>query len=249
MPLGKGKYKVSAYLSDEELELLESLSQTWQCNKSQAVIRAIKTLASNPSNSNESHYNSSNSIRVTRDELEEYLKPMEDHLNEVKKDVSEAITLIQNQLSEFDKGFQSWGSVVHDHDRILSEGVATKSELHKAIAFLKNEIEEKRNTFNSSQTDDEEDEDEDAKSSQGLTKASLDPIFEPYEMPPRDALTQTDLAKRLGVNQSTVSRHHGDGDNDEHFKQWSKGRDPQGKSWKCIGFFETPHKSKYFVPC
>lgn len=59
----------------------------------------------------------------------------------VSEAVRKAIAPFEKKLEEFDKGFQSWGAVVHDHDQMLSESVASKDELHKAVNSLKNEIE------------------------------------------------------------------------------------------------------------
>lgn len=59
----------------------------------------------------------------------------------VSEAVGKAIAPIQNELAEFDKGFQGLGSTVHDHDRLLNQPIATKDELHKAVNSLKNEIE------------------------------------------------------------------------------------------------------------
>lgn len=167
--------------------------------------------------------------------------------------IIERIESLEKKLEEFDKGFQSWGHTVceHDqilHDKILSKSIATKADLQKAIASLKTEIEDLRKS--QTDEDDDEDDDEDEESSQGLTKASLDPIFEPFTIPPKDALTQMGLAEHFGVSDSTVKRALDKGD--EYFKRWTSENDPQGKSWRCVGKFNNPkiqRMSKYFVPC
>jgi len=48
----KNKYKVSAYLTDSEVELLDSLATQWECSKSQAIIRAIRVLTNSDNNPN-----------------------------------------------------------------------------------------------------------------------------------------------------------------------------------------------------
>lgn len=53
----------------------------------------------------------------------------------------QAIAPLQNELVEFDKAFNSLGATVHDHDRLLSQPIVTKDELHNAIATLTTEIE------------------------------------------------------------------------------------------------------------
>ena len=52
------------------------------------------------------------------------------------------------------------------------------------------------------------------------------------------ALIQSDLAKRLDLNASTVGRRKSDPD----FPQWSQSKDPEGIAWKYV------RKSKMFVP-
>jgi hypothetical protein len=44
------KYKVSAYLTDREVKLLDSLAMQWECSKSQAIIKAIKSLTNSDDN-------------------------------------------------------------------------------------------------------------------------------------------------------------------------------------------------------
>lgn len=58
-----------------------------------------------------------------------------------ENDLRLAIAPIQNKLADFDKGFQGLGSTVHDHDRLLSQPLATKDELSNVIATLLPEIE------------------------------------------------------------------------------------------------------------
>lgn len=80
---------------------------------------------------------------------------------------------------------------------------------------------------------------------QGITKAALDTIFE--DSLPDDALTQSELAKRFGVNDSTVKRAFDKGG--EHFLQWSFSLDPEKKIWQYTGEFVNPKTnrlSKYF---
>ena len=55
------------------------------------------------------------------------------------------------------------------------------------------------------------------------------------ESPPVE-LTQSALAKRLGVSASTVKRHYGD------LTEWSKGKDPDGTGWIKRGDKFIPHE-------
>lgn len=55
--------------------------------------------------------------------------------------IDDRLEEFKNKLEEFDKGFQSWGAVVHDHDQMLSESVASKEDLQMASAILQTEIE------------------------------------------------------------------------------------------------------------
>ncbi len=45
-----------------------------------------------------------------------------------------------------------------------------------------------------------------------------------------EPLTSTGLAERLGVNESNISRNKGKGN--EHFRRWSRKRDPDGIAWE-----------------
>jgi len=45
-----------------------------------------------------------------------------------------------------------------------------------------------------------------------------------------EPLTSTGLAERLGVNESNISRNKGKGN--EHFRRWSRKRDPNGIAWE-----------------
>ena len=54
-------------------------------------------------------------------------------------------------------------------------------------------------------------------------------------------LQQSDLARRLKTNPSTLSRHHKKGE--QHFAQWTKARDPEKLAWQ---FLEIRDNSKLF---
>jgi regulator of replication initiation timing len=235
MPLGKGKYKVSAYLSQQELELLESLCQMWHCNKSQAVIRSIKILASNPSHSNESHFNSVQRNGVTRDEFENTIAPIKSQVDDLKK-------YLTDELTEFDKAFQSLGSKVHD--QILSLPIVTKEELQKAIAPIQYELEHlmrqdtsllervtelesenqsKRQLLDYSSQDDLPDMKTitNDQSNQGISKASLDTIFD-------DGLSVDLLAEQLGMTRQAVEYKR----DKEILEQLGYKAIKEGKRWK-----------------
>jgi hypothetical protein len=139
-----------------------------------------------------------------------------------------AIAPFEKKLEEFDKGFQGLGSVVHDHDRMLSEPVASKEDLNKAIASLKTEIEDLRNTFNSYITDSvdevkdvDDDDDEDDSSSQGITKASLEPIF-------NDGVSVAVLTQRLNLTRQSIEERRNKGTLDEIGYTAKK----EGSRWK-----------------
>jgi hypothetical protein len=61
---------------------------------------------------------------------------------------------------------------------------------------------------------------------------------EPISKPVSEPLTQADLARRLGIDRSRISRVQ----SQPHFSQWSQERDPEGIAWQ----FDP--KSKRFYP-
>lgn len=70
---------------------------------------------------------------------------------------------------------------------------------------------------------------------QSMTQKSESPSGLPGELAP---LTQTELAKRLGVHKSVISRRREGGD----FEDWSRSKDPSGIAWRYDG------EKKVFLP-
>ncbi|GFE70039.1 hypothetical protein [Chroococcus sp. FPU101] len=132
--------------------------------------------------------------------------------------IIERISPLEKKLDDFDKAFQGLGSTVYDHDRLLSQPLATLDELSNAIATLKTEIEDLRNTFNSSQTDDNHDD----SSSQRITKASLDPIFND------DGLSVDLLVEQLGMTRQGIEYKRDKGT----LEQLGYRAEKEGKRWK-----------------
>lgn len=136
--------------------------------------------------------------------------------------IVERIESLEKKLADFDKGFQGLGSSVHDHDKILSQPIATKEDLQKAIANLKNEIESQL-TEKSSLQNDLESVSETKKVVTQAKDASerLDPIS-------NDGLSIDALAKQLGMTRQAIESRRNNG----ALEQLGYTAKKEGKRWK-----------------
>lgn len=199
------KNRINAYVDDQAFKAFLEYCQEWNCSQSKGIELLIKQfLITNNLPSN------------TVSNVHSFTLP--DHVL-TQSDLEKAITPFEKKLADFDKGFQELGFTVHDHERLLSQPLATKDELYNAIATLKTEIEDLRNTFNSSQT---ESVDDDIESSQGLTKASLEPILND------DGVSVAVLASNLNMTRQSLEERRDKGTLEELGYTAKK----EGKRWK-----------------
>lgn len=200
------KYKVSAYLDEEDLKLLEQLALAHRTSKSQAIIFAIRKAVGEEA-TDLIPTRLSNAKRVTLEEvellIESKLSELSGDSNRVSKQYIEL--LVEDKLQELSKfpnlpsgvSKQALESLIASKLEELPSGV--NEDIEEVISALKNNLKSlerqiqdcKASLCAPSKTND------DAAEEVKEKKANLPPVSE-------EAITQTELASHLGISKSLM---------------------------------------------
>ena len=234
------KHKVSAYLTDDEFEVLKGLATQYQVSQSQIVILAIRELAklgqvelmelpvSYLPNA------ISGVTGVTKEDMVLLVK------NEVKTAIAELQTNFENQLGEFKSLVFDTAPTLETMNAAIKAAIKSNSESGVTKELLETVTEGKpeKKTITENMPS------QDSPITLETDIQDVSPINqgkEPEKALFPNGLTGQELSRRLRVDPGSITRNWGKGEN--HFAKWSregqaigtrgsKVADPDGLSWE-----------------
>ena len=231
------KHKVSAYLTDDEFEVLKGLATQYQVSQSQIVILAIRELAKLgqvelmelPVS-----YLPNAISGVTKEDMELLVK------KEVKTAIAELQTNFENQLGEFKSLVFYTAPTLETMNAAIKAAIKSNSESGVTKELLETVTEGKpeKKTITENMPS------QDSPITLETDIQDVSPINqgkEPEKALFPNGLTGQELSRRLRVDPGSITRNWGKGEN--HFAKWSregqaigtrgsKVADPDGLSWE-----------------
>ena len=231
------KHKVSAYLTDDEFEVLKGLATQYQVSQSQIVILAIRELAKLgqvelmelPVS-----YLPNAISGVTKEDMELLVK------KEVKTAIAELQTNFENQLGEFKSLVFDTAPTLETMNAAIKAAIKSNSESGVTKELLETVTEGKpeKKTITENMPS------QDSPITLETDIQDVSPINqgkEPEKALFPNGLTGQELSRRLRVDPGSITRNWGKGEN--HFAKWSregqaigtrgsKVADPDGLSWE-----------------